>query len=212
MIVIYQEQSTCTYLWQDIGEVLQRQVIGSTLADRRQVKVGETVERQSLQHQLEAGTAQCIVGKRHGSQVAYAWKIRVYVLRLREILEILASAHITFYAHPPNWSHYSSIWKTKANRTMTSTLNWFKSNLTCDISIKQNCLCCWSHLSERRRAPVDAAAGSERWGHRPAETALLTEDSRTGDTTETQTRSHPAGSCWGWAPPDTAGRIHTLNV
>lgn len=50
------------YLWQDIGEVLQRQVIGSTPADRRQVQVCETVERQSLQHQLKAGGAQCIVG------------------------------------------------------------------------------------------------------------------------------------------------------
>lgn len=53
----------CVYMWQDVGEVLQRQVIGgSTPADRRQVQVCEAVERQRLQHQLKAGGAQCIVG------------------------------------------------------------------------------------------------------------------------------------------------------
>lgn len=50
------------YLRQEFGEVLQRRVISGTPADGRQVQVCETVERQSLQHQLKAGGAQCIVG------------------------------------------------------------------------------------------------------------------------------------------------------
>lgn len=68
-----------------------------------------------------------------------------------------------------------------------------------------------SHLTECWPAPVDAAAGSGRWGRRPAETALQAEDSRTADRTGTRTRRRPAGSCRGWAPPGTAGGHHTLN-
>lgn len=53
------------YLRQHFAEMLQGWEISSTSADGRQVQVCETVKRQSLQHQLKAGGAQCIVGQTH---------------------------------------------------------------------------------------------------------------------------------------------------
>lgn len=52
--------------------MLQRQVVGAAPADGRQVQAGQAVEGQSLQHQLEAGGAQRIVGEAHRLQVVRA--------------------------------------------------------------------------------------------------------------------------------------------
>ena len=59
------EHDWCVYLRQDISEVFQLQVISRTFAHGGQIQVCETVERESLQHQLKASGAQCIVGQTH---------------------------------------------------------------------------------------------------------------------------------------------------